>query len=74
MAFKEKIGVRSVRLALTVLAGSVLFSGQSMADEAIQKVEITGSSIKRIAVEGALPVQRLSQEAIAKSAPLRLPT
>ncbi|WP_255206207.1 MULTISPECIES: TonB-dependent receptor [Janthinobacterium] len=38
-----------------------------MADEAIQKVEITGSSIKRIAVEGALPVQRLSQEAIAKS-------
>ncbi|MEX0144771.1 Colicin I receptor precursor [compost metagenome] len=67
MAFKEKIGVRSVRLALTVLAGSVLFSGQSMADEAIQKVEITGSSIKRIAVEGALPVQRLSQEAIAKS-------
>ena len=67
MAFKEKIGVRSVRLALTVLAGSVLFSGQSMADEAIQKVEITGSSIKRIAVEGALPVQRLSQEAIAKT-------
>ncbi|APA70979.1 TonB-dependent receptor [Janthinobacterium sp. 1_2014MBL_MicDiv] len=67
MAFKEKIGVRSVRLALTVLAGSMLFSGQSMADEAIQKVEITGSSIKRIAVEGALPVQRLSQEAIAKS-------
>ncbi|MGK5053889.1 TonB-dependent receptor [Janthinobacterium sp. RB2P8] len=67
MAFKEKIGVRSVRLALTVLAGSVLFSGQSMADEAIQKVEITGSSIKRIAVEGALPVQRLTQEAIAKS-------
>ena len=67
MAFKEKIGVRSVRLALTVLAGSVLFSGQSMADEAIQKVEITGSSIKRIAVEGALPVQRLSQEAIART-------
>ncbi|NBV16959.1 MAG: TonB-dependent receptor [Janthinobacterium sp.] len=67
MAFKEKIGVRSVRLALTVLAGSVLFSGQSMAEEAIQKVEITGSSIKRIAVEGALPVQRLTQEAIART-------
>ena len=67
MALKEKIGARSVRLALTVLAGSVLFSGQSMADEAIQKVEITGSSIKRIAVEGALPVQRLTQEAIART-------
>ena len=69
MAFKEKIGVRNVRLALTVLAGSVLLTGQAMAQEqeVIQKVEITGSSIKRIAVEGALPVQRLSQEAIAKS-------
>ena len=69
MAFQEKIGVRSVRLALTVLAGSALFTGQAMAQEqeAIQKVEITGSSIKRIAVEGALPVQRLTQEAIAKS-------
>ena len=69
MAFKEKIGVRSVRLALTVLAGSVLLTGQAMAQEqeVIQKVEITGSSIKRIAVEGALPVQRLTQEAIAKT-------
>ncbi|WP_317203605.1 TonB-dependent receptor domain-containing protein [Janthinobacterium sp.] len=33
----------------------------------MQKVEITGSSIKRIAVEGALPIQRLSQEAIART-------
>lgn len=68
MAFQEKIGVRSVRLALTVLAGTVFMAGYAMAaDEAVQKVEITGSSIKRIAVEGALPVQRLSQEAIART-------
>lgn len=64
MVFQEKIGVRAIRLAL---AGTVLIAGQGMADEAMQKVEITGSSIKRIAVEGALPVQRLSQEAIAKT-------
>lgn len=67
MLLQEKIGVRSVRLALSVLAGSVLMAGQAYAEEQIQKVEITGSSIKRIAVEGALPVQRLSQEAIAKT-------
>jgi iron complex outermembrane receptor protein len=68
MVLQQKIGVRSVRLALGVLAGTAIIAGQVHAQEQqIQKVEITGSSIKRIAVEGALPVQRLSQEAIAKS-------
>ncbi|MGO4378644.1 TonB-dependent receptor [Pseudoduganella sp. RAF19] len=68
MVFQEKIGVTSVRLALTALAGSVLFAGQAFAQEqAMQRVEITGSAIKRIAVEGALPVQRLSAETIAKT-------
>ncbi|WP_300757375.1 TonB-dependent receptor [Janthinobacterium sp.] len=53
---------------MTVLAGTAFMAGHATAaEEQIQKVEITGSSIKRIAVEGALPVQRLSQEAIAKS-------
>jgi len=68
MALQIKIGVRSVRLAMTVLAGTVFMAGHAMAaEEQIQKVEITGSSIKRIAVEGALPVQRLTQEAIART-------
>ncbi|MBY0239014.1 MAG: TonB-dependent receptor plug domain-containing protein, partial [Burkholderiaceae bacterium] len=68
MNLQEKIGARNVRLALAVLAGSALFAGAAVAQEqAIQKVEITGSAIKRINVEGALPVQRLSQETIAKS-------
>ncbi|MRV76554.1 TonB-dependent receptor [Duganella sp. FT92W] len=67
MNLQEKIGARHVRLALAVLAGSALFAGAAGAEEQIQKVEITGSAIKRINVEGALPVQRLSQEAIAKS-------
>jgi iron complex outermembrane receptor protein len=67
MRLQEKIGVRSVRLALGVLAGSLLMAGQAYAQEQVQRVEITGSSIKRIAVEGALPVQRVSAEAIARS-------
>lgn len=66
MLFKEKTGVRSVRMAIGLLAG--LVGAHALAQEqVIQRVEITGSSIKRIAVEGALPIQRLSQEAIAKS-------
>ncbi|MBJ7308601.1 TonB-dependent receptor [Rugamonas sp. CCM 8940] len=68
MVFKEKKSVRSVRIALGVLAGTVLIAGQVGAEEQqVQRVEITGSSIKRIQVEGALPVQRLTQEAIAKT-------
>ena len=65
MILQEKVGARSVRLALAVLAGTTMFAGQASAQEqAIQKVEITGSAIKRINVEGALPVQRLSSEQI----------
>ncbi|KQQ33312.1 TonB-dependent receptor [Duganella sp. Leaf126] len=69
MKLQEKAGARSVRLALAVLAGSTLLAGQTVAQDApgIQKVEITGSAIKRINVEGALPVQRLSSEQIAKT-------
>lgn len=33
----------------------------------MQRVEVTGSAIKRIAAEGALPIQVLSQETIAKT-------
>jgi len=63
---KEKLGVRSVRLALGLLAG--LAATQAYAQEqAMQRVEVTGSAIKRINVEGSLPIQTLSQEAIAKT-------
>ncbi len=64
--FKEKMGVRSVRLAFGLAAGLVVT--QAMAQEApVQRVEVTGSAIKRINVEGALPIQTLSQETIAKT-------
>jgi iron complex outermembrane receptor protein len=66
MVFQEKIGARSVRLAMSALA--LFAAGHAAAQEApMQRVEITGSAIKRIAVEGALPVQRLSAETIAKT-------
>lgn len=38
-----------------------------VAQEVLQRVEITGSSIKRIAAEGALPVQVISAEQIRRS-------
>jgi len=63
---KEKMGVRSVRLAFGLMTGFAMT--QAFAQEApIQRVEVTGSAIKRINVEGALPIQTLSQEAIAKT-------
>lgn len=36
-------------------------------NEPLQRIEVTGSSIKRIAAEGALPVQVISSEQIRKS-------
>ncbi len=66
MMFKEKTGARSVRLAMSLLAG--LVAANAVAQEApIQRVEITGSSIKRIVKEGALPVQVISKETIART-------
>lgn len=63
---KEKATVRSVRLALGLLA--TLATGQALGQEqAMQRVEVTGSAIKRIAAEGALPIQILNQETIAKT-------
>jgi iron complex outermembrane receptor protein len=67
----EKLLSKSVRLAcLGGVAVSVgLVSQGAFAQEAssgadVQRVEITGSSIKRIAKEGALPVQTLSRKDI----------
>ena len=35
--------------------------------QTLERVEITGSSIKRVAAEGALPVQTVSKSEIARS-------
>lgn len=39
----------------------------AQSDASLQRVEITGSSIKRVAAEGALPVQTISKADIARS-------
>ncbi|MES2077130.1 MAG: TonB-dependent receptor [Pseudomonadota bacterium] len=71
---KETVLSRSLRLVFSggVAVGFGLLGQTAMAQDAaqgqsIQRVEITGSSIKRIAKEGALPVQTLSNADIAKS-------
>ena len=74
---KERRLQRSLRLMFSggvavgfgLLAQSV-HAQETKTDDApqqMQRVEITGSSIKRITKEGALPVQTLTQEDIAKS-------
>ncbi|MYN17605.1 TonB-dependent receptor [Rugamonas sp. FT107W] len=42
-------------------------AGPVLAQEVMQRVEITGSSIKRLAKEGALPVQVINYDTIEKS-------
>ncbi|MBC3873828.1 TonB-dependent receptor plug domain-containing protein [Undibacterium flavidum] len=65
----EKILSRSVRLmfASGVVMGAGMLAQPAFAQEATQRIEITGSSIKRIAAETALPVQTLSKAAIEQT-------
>ncbi|MBC3862656.1 TonB-dependent receptor [Undibacterium jejuense] len=68
MVFKEKVGVTSVKLALAMFAGT--FCAVSYAQETnenVQKVEITGSNIKRISIENISPVTTFTREQIARS-------
>ncbi|MEG0883229.1 MAG: TonB-dependent receptor, partial [Janthinobacterium sp.] len=70
---KETVISRAVRVvcaggmaaALSVASQSAV--AQDAQDAQIQRVEVTGSSIKRIAAEGALPVTVLTAEAIRTS-------
>jgi len=66
----EKALSRSLRVmfAGSLAIGSAAALAQEAAPEApMQRVEITGSSIKRIAAESSLPVQSFSQKDIKKS-------
>ena len=71
---KETVLSRSLRLMFAGgvavgfgMMGQSAFAQDTQTDPSIQRVEITGSSIKRIAKEGALPVQVLTSEDIKKS-------
>ncbi|HEY0584889.1 MAG TPA: TonB-dependent receptor [Pseudoduganella sp.] len=66
---KETILSRSIRV---ICAGGLALGmhaafAQEAAEQPIQRVEITGSSIKRIAAEASLPVQSFSQKDIART-------
>jgi iron complex outermembrane receptor protein len=74
MMIKEKVLTRSLRLMFSgsVALGVGLGASSAVAQEApagpvMQRVEITGSSIKRIAAEGALPVTVMTAETIRES-------
>ena len=56
----------STALALA-FGASVMLVGAAQAQEALQRVEITGSSIKRVAAEGALPVTTVTRAEIENS-------
>lgn len=60
--FKRSLVNAGVLLALGAVATTTVLAQQTP-----QRVEITGSSIKRVAAEGALPVQTVSQEEIKRS-------
>jgi iron complex outermembrane receptor protein len=64
----EKILSRSVRLMfLGSFAAGALVQPAFAQEQAPQRVEITGSSIKRADAEGSLPVQVISREDIQKT-------
>lgn len=55
------------QLILTALGGALTLSAGVAAAQTEQRVEITGSAIKRIAAEGALPVQTITRAEIERS-------
>ena len=64
--FRKTLVMRSIAGAF---GGIALVAGTAIAQESasLERVEITGSSIKRIAAEAALPVQTFSQADIKRS-------
>ncbi len=65
LVFKKSVIAQGLMIAF----GSLVGSGVALAQDAstLQRVEITGSSIKRIAAEGALPVMVMKAEEIKSS-------
>src|SRR3989449_1995811 len=57
----------SVSIAVGTALGFVLAASPALAQQPIERVEITGSSIKRIEAETALPVQIITRDEIEKT-------
>lgn len=68
---------RAVRLAIACsIVPSVMFSNAALAQDSekqIERIDITGSSIKRTDMEGSLPVDLITAEDIAKSGVTSVP-
>lgn len=69
---KNKFENRSrISAAVSIALGAGLlgtgFTSAALAQQPVERIEITGSAIKRIEQEGALPVQTISREEIQRS-------
>ena len=65
--FRRSVLARSVLLACGASAAVLAVQPVFAQEASLQRVEVTGSSIKKIASEGALPVQTISRADIEKS-------
>lgn len=67
MALALRPGYRALLQAFGTTVAFSLLLQPALAEEKVQKIQVTGSSIKRINSEGALPVQSLSASEIKKT-------
>jgi len=65
--FQRNALARSVLMVCSASAAVLAAAPAFAQDTQLQRVEITGSSIKRVAAEGALPVQTISKTDIVRS-------
>ena len=74
--FTRKPCVIATGLALSLMAAQVAYAqtpATTSAPQTVEKIEVTGSSIKRIEGEGALPVTIITRAAIAQTGVQSLP-
>ena len=64
---KRKAVAQAVSFALATVAFGSVAMAQDTTSGTIQRVEVTGSSIKRATAETASPVQVVTREDLAKS-------
>ncbi len=73
MKFREKASVRNIRIALAALAGVMTVTAQAQSQndtsksEVPQRIEITGSHIKRVDKETSSPVQTITAKEIMRT-------
>jgi iron complex outermembrane receptor protein len=66
MMFSKTHKATAIRVAVIAAIGAITMSAQAQ-NAQLERIEVTGSSIKRISSEGALPVQIISAKDIARS-------